>query len=82
MLETIRGDREEFKWITVATRSFELLKKKVIEQPVLALPYFNKVFQVDCDASGSAIGAVLSQEGKPIAYFSEKLNDAKKKYSV
>ena len=76
------GDRKEFKWTTRATRSFELLKKKVIEQPMLALPNFNKVFQVDCDASGSAIGAVLSQEGKPIAYFSEKLNDAKKKYFV
>ena len=32
--------------------------------------------------SGSAIRVVSSQEGKPIAYFSEKLNDAKKKYSI
>ena len=37
---------------------------------------------MDCNASGSAIGAVLSQEGKPISYFSEKLNEAKKKYFV
>ena len=37
---------------------------------------------MDCDASGSAMWAVLSQEGKPIAYFSEKLNNAKKKYYV
>ena len=78
LTDTRRGDRKEFKWTTVAARSFELLTKKVIEQPVLVLPDFSKVFQVDCDASGSVIGAVLSQEGKHIAYFSEKLNDAKK----
>ena len=40
------------------------------------------MFQVDCDARGNVIGAILSQEGNLIAYFSEKLNDVKKKYYV
>ena len=44
LTKTMRGDRKEFKWTTRATRSFELLKKKVAEQPVLALLDFNKVF--------------------------------------
>ena len=57
------------------------MKRKITKQPVLKLPDFNHPFQGKCDAIGVAIGVVLSQEDKPIAYFSEKLNDAKKKYS-
>ena len=57
------------------------MKKRVTEQPILALPDFQKPFQVRSDASGEAIGAVLNQEDKPIAYFSEKLNEDKNKYS-
>ena len=43
LTDTIRGDRKEFKLTTIAARSFELMKK-VIEQPVLALPDVSKVF--------------------------------------
>ena len=82
LTEIMRGDRKEFKWIVGADKCFNLLKDKVTEQPILALLDFNKVFQVNCDASGTVIGDVLSQEGRPITYFSEKLNDAKRKYSI
>jgi hypothetical protein len=58
------------------------LKRKITEQPILVLSDFQKTFQVKCDASGFAIGAVLSQDDRPIAYFSEKLNETKVKYST
>ena len=47
---------------------------------MLVLPDFKKPFQVRCDASGKSIGAVLGQNDRSVAYFSEKLNDAKHKY--
>lgn len=65
----------------MAEKIFQLLKKKIIERPILRLPDFNKLFQVHCDASGTAIGVVLSQEDKLIAYFSEKLNESRQKYT-
>eukprot|EP01018_Ginkgo_biloba_P017068 Gb_09125 [translate_table: standard] len=80
MIECIKG--KTFQWTNAAQGSFELLKQKVTEAPILTLLDFNKIFEVECDASSVEIGVVLRQEGKPIAFFSEKLNEARRKYSA
>eukprot|EP00253_Pinus_taeda_P030068 PITA_30068 len=72
MVDTIKKANQPFHWIETTEKSFQLLERKITEKPILRLPDFNKLFQVCCDASGIAIGAILSQEVKPVAYFNFK----------
>ena len=70
-----------FKWSAPADRAFQQIKLALISAPALRLLDFDKLFDVATDASGSGIGAVLSQELHPISFFSEKLNEPKTRYS-
>jgi hypothetical protein len=71
-----------FAWSDSQEVAFRTLKDKLTHAPLLQLPDFNKLFELECDASGIGLGVVLLQEGKPVAYFSEKLSGASLKYST
>ncbi|KAL4387058.1 hypothetical protein GQ457_09G017620 [Hibiscus cannabinus] len=71
-----------FTWGVAQDEAFLALKDKLCSAPILRLPDFTNTFELECDASGIGIGAVLLQEKRPIAYFSEKLKGAQLNYST
>jgi len=62
-----------FIWTETTEQAFQLLKQSLISAPVLTLPNFNEPFMVETDASDYGIGAVLQQNGHPIAFVSKAL---------
>jgi hypothetical protein len=62
MMDTMKKRQKSFKWTKEAERSFNILKEKITERLIMVLPNFEKTFQVRCDASGVAIGAIMSQD--------------------
>jgi hypothetical protein len=71
-----------FVWGDAQQEAFMLLKDKLTHAPLLQLPDFHKTSELECDASGIGLGGVLLQEGKPVAYFSEKLSGPSLNYST
>ncbi len=65
--------KNNFHWTMESEETFNLLKEALSKPPVLALPDFSKDFVIECDACGVGIGAILMQQGRPIAYFSQAL---------
>ena len=49
----------KFKFDEPCQRSFEEIKSKLVEAPIMEKPYWNKEFEIMCDASDYAMGAVL-----------------------
>ena len=73
-------------WNDAAEKSFQVLKSRISQYPILRLPEFDKAFILRTDASKQALGAVLLQEHNgevfPVLYISRKLADAETRYSA
>ena len=65
-----------------AQRSFEMLKTALCQAPVLVLPDPKLPYELVCDASGIGCGAILMQEGHPVAFFSYRLEPREQKYPI
>jgi hypothetical protein len=76
-----------YVWTEQHETAFCTLRQKLIEAPVLVYPDFEKTFRLTTDASGNAIGYVLSQldekgNDHPIAYSGRSLRGGEKRWTV
>jgi RNase H-like domain found in reverse transcriptase len=81
-LTNLTKKNARFKWNEECTKSFNTLKSLLAKRVVLAYPNFKLPFDIYTDASGKQIGAVIQQQGKPLAFYSRKLTDAQTRYTV
>ena len=81
-LTDLTGKCQKFKWETKHQKAFEKMKGMMAQDTLLSFPDPAQSFDLHTDASDKQIGAVLSQGGKPLGFFSKKFNVAQRKYTV
>jgi hypothetical protein len=75
-LHALTSVKRSFQWEGKQQKTFDTLKGKISTAPVLALPDLQQPFEIETDASGYAMGAVLMQHRKPICFHSETFSQA------
>ena len=81
-LSELTSKNAKFKWTEKHQKAFDEMKEVIAKETLLAYPDFNKPFHIYTDASDVQLGACISQEGKPVAFYSRKLNSAQTRYTI
>jgi hypothetical protein len=74
--------KSPWRWDPIHQEAFNNVKATIAKEVVLAYPDFSKTFEIYTDASTMQLGAVITQDNRPIAFFSRKLSETQRKYSV
>ena len=68
-------------WKDEHQKCFDAIKRVIEREVLLAYPDFNAPFEIHTDAQKLKMGAVISQKGKPIAFYARKMNSAQQNYT-
>lgn len=81
-LASLTSKEAKWVWGEEQRKAFLDMKRAISRDVLLAYPDFSKEFVIHTDASHLQLGAVISQDGKPIAFYSRKLNPAQTRYTT
>jgi hypothetical protein len=81
-LTSLCGKNIKFKWEKEHEEAFLKMKQTMTNETMLTYPNFDEHFVIHTDASNKQIGGVISQNNKPLGFFSKKLTDVQKRYPV
>ncbi len=77
-----QGKKKPRHWESTHQIAFDNVKSTIAKGVVLAYPDFMKPFEMYTDASTKQLGAVITQDNRPIAFFGRKLSGPQSKYTV
>ena len=81
-LTALTSKKVKYDWKDEHQKCFDAIKRVIGREVLLAYTDFNAPFEIHDDASKLQIGAVISQKGKPIAFYSRNMNSAQQNYTM
>jgi hypothetical protein len=74
--------KKPWRWDLIHQQVFDNVKAAIAKETFLAYLDFSKPFEIYTDASSTQLGAVITQDNMPRAFFCRKLSKIQQKYSI